>query len=965
MFYYGNTSSNDDHYDNNNNKTMQSHHHNQNSSNNNNNNHIEASSFLAGDSFPVYLQQQQQQQQQSNPSSATAQNIPMQQQHHPSATNDSSLFFGYNDSTNSQTFDSSFLNDPLLTLAGQEYEVSRELDEQHHLQKNEGFDTHKDLSAYFGTSWNQLNNNNISLNNNNHGGSGVDDMMFLSQQQIQQLQQQHIQNEQHQHHNLTVTPDNKYQQQQHHKEAENAILNAFTGLGQQDEQAILLSDPNFVRQQHLLQEQQRMMHMRQEEEDTATIGGGMMESDTTETMMRSNLSAMFSSDDKADPNVTSLQPSLDNSSFTVTSRLPYSPGTPAPEIKQEQNYQQQQEQQQLQQEQQLLQQQQSWEEAMFIEKQLLQHQQQQQKHINNNARVSKRISSPIPIKGMDTSCSDSPVSSSVPSEVDHQRRQNELQARFRITYARKPQQQQQQMQKSGRSSAAIATPSSFSGSSAAHVQPSSILGASVPNMPSSNMEGFDTDLVMSSPQISLTPDPSLQNSSPLGKNQDAKAGAAAAAGAAASSSSSLPTSSPGTGSGNNNVRATSKSPSAQHQQPINFPSRTMPIQIQRVQRASVPQPVDVEQHQRKLDDQLEKVDFDDITVSELKDMLRQRGKPATGKKAILVQRLQDERDFIRAVKSGTAQRHSQPPLSASYTSKLNEGNRPRSYQGSSPLTPHANIASFQPQSPLLAGSSPSSMPNTFVPPGSPGSVTLSLNRSIANMHIGSPPQHPRRYSPYATPGSPRMNSASPKLQPQRQANYSSSVPTNALSSSPNSLTYGSPLSSSFTGRSRPINAYVPTTNGRPKSYAPFTSSALATPDRDDDRDPFDDLTMEDQEYIKSEQDERYIKQENMTDYPTASSLPASEPIKMEGIDTSNSGSTSILKNANIPENAYDYLSEGFTREDLLAVLAGQGLRDPTMGLQTTATEGYISNDNGSSSANMMLFDHLDNLNRYQ
>ena len=69
--------------------------------------------------------------------------------------------------------------------------------------------------------------------------------------------------------------------------------------------------------------------------------------------------------------------------------------------------------------------------------------------------------------------------------------------------------------------------------------------------------------------------------------------------------------------------------------------------------------------------------------------------------------------------------------------------------------------------------------------------------------------------------------------------------------------------------------------------------------------------------------------------------------------------------ANIPENAYDYLSEGFTREDLLAVLAGQGFGDPTMGLQTTATEGYISNDTGSSSANMMLFDHLDNLNRYQ
>ncbi|CAJ0761575.1 5089_t:CDS:2 [Entrophospora sp. SA101] len=53
-------------------------------------------------------------------------------------------------------------------------------------------------------------------------------------------------------------------------------------------------------------------------------------------------------------------------------------------------------------------------------------------------------------------------------------------------------------------------------------------------------------------------------------------------------------------------------------------------------------PMSSEEYQRKLNEELEKVDFEDITVSELKEMLRQRGKPATGKKAVLMQRLQEE-----------------------------------------------------------------------------------------------------------------------------------------------------------------------------------------------------------------------------------------------------------------------------------------------------------------------------------
>ncbi|CAI2171061.1 6268_t:CDS:2 [Funneliformis geosporum] len=74
-----------------------------------------------------------------------------------------------------------------------------------------------------------------------------------------------------------------------------------------------------------------------------------------------------------------------------------------------------------------------------------------------------------------------------------------------------------------------------------------------------------------------------------------------------------------------------------------FRRNALPIQIQRNPKHNHNSPpLSSEEYQRKLDEELEKVDFDDITVSELKEMLRQRGKPATGKKAILMQRLQEE-----------------------------------------------------------------------------------------------------------------------------------------------------------------------------------------------------------------------------------------------------------------------------------------------------------------------------------
>ncbi|CAG8448580.1 11715_t:CDS:2 [Funneliformis caledonium] len=74
-----------------------------------------------------------------------------------------------------------------------------------------------------------------------------------------------------------------------------------------------------------------------------------------------------------------------------------------------------------------------------------------------------------------------------------------------------------------------------------------------------------------------------------------------------------------------------------------FRRNALPIQIQRNPKHNHNSPpLSSEEYQRKLDEELEKVDFEDITVSELKEMLRQRGKPATGKKAILMQRLQEE-----------------------------------------------------------------------------------------------------------------------------------------------------------------------------------------------------------------------------------------------------------------------------------------------------------------------------------
>ncbi|KAJ3095877.1 hypothetical protein HDU97_006453, partial [Phlyctochytrium planicorne] len=64
-------------------------------------------------------------------------------------------------------------------------------------------------------------------------------------------------------------------------------------------------------------------------------------------------------------------------------------------------------------------------------------------------------------------------------------------------------------------------------------------------------------------------------------------------------------------------------------------------------------PVTPDELFRRLDEELDTLNFDDITVQELKEHLRVRGLPSSGKKALLVQRLKDEIGYCKARKEGT------------------------------------------------------------------------------------------------------------------------------------------------------------------------------------------------------------------------------------------------------------------------------------------------------------------------
>ncbi|KAI9267404.1 hypothetical protein BY458DRAFT_437230 [Sporodiniella umbellata] len=120
-----------------------------------------------------------------------------------------------------------------------------------------------------------------------------------------------------------------------------------------------------------------------------------------------------------------------------------------------------------------------------------------------------------------------------------------------------------------------------------------------------------------------------------------------------------------------------------------------PVAIERAPKKPQPKPValDPEETQKKLEEQLLHVNFDDVTVAELKEMLKERGLLTTGKKVVLVERLKAARDkLIQSHPSETKQ-----PMLAPYASKeqIDHGWPPQTTQ--SPALPSfANMTIHSP-----------------------------------------------------------------------------------------------------------------------------------------------------------------------------------------------------------------------------------------------------------------------------
>ncbi|KAF9578805.1 hypothetical protein BGW38_005226 [Lunasporangiospora selenospora] len=150
-------------------------------------------------------------------------------------------------------------------------------------------------------------------------------------------------------------------------------------------------------------------------------------------------------------------------------------------------------------------------------------------------------------------------------------------------------------------------------------------------------------------------------------------------------------------------------------------SSPAPIQIDRITPRHSSLLARTEEQQRRLDAAMERVNFEDVTVAELKEMLRQRGKHGSGKKADLIKRLQSEIEIIRANRQ-------QPLIGGS-----NGGSSSNS--GGGGIVNPSNMYAI-----MMAGIPP--------PLASP---THALNKTLGGMHIGSPPVHPSR-KPIAQPG---------------------------------------------------------------------------------------------------------------------------------------------------------------------------------------------------------------------
>jgi hypothetical protein len=138
------------------------------------------------------------------------------------------------------------------------------------------------------------------------------------------------------------------------------------------------------------------------------------------------------------------------------------------------------------------------------------------------------------------------------------------------------------------------------------------------------------------------------------------------------------------------IQVTDPTPPIHHTQKKKAPQDTRPVAIERVHKP-VFQPVVVDpiETQKKLDEQLISVNFEDVTVAELKEMLRERGLPATGKKAILTDRLKDARDLLVKQKWSTSS--ASAPQMAGSNKKITAASVSPHIQGLANMTIHSPI----------------------------------------------------------------------------------------------------------------------------------------------------------------------------------------------------------------------------------------------------------------------------------
>lgn len=138
-------------------------------------------------------------------------------------------------------------------------------------------------------------------------------------------------------------------------------------------------------------------------------------------------------------------------------------------------------------------------------------------------------------------------------------------------------------------------------------------------------------------------------------------------------------------------------------------SSAAPIQIDRITPRHPSLQARTEEQQQQLDAAMERVNFDDVTVAELKEMLRQRGKHGGGKKAELIMRLQSEIEIIRAkrlsgARSSVTGLSTTPPL-ASPTQAM-----------------FSTLGGMHIGSPPVHPTSASNLPNVRITPYGPSSV---------------------------------------------------------------------------------------------------------------------------------------------------------------------------------------------------------------------------------------------------